>query len=97
MELGALKQSIFNVFGWASVSLGLWTLIMINSWIIIGYDAPLTSNSSTIIILTFIFGILAAIPKSSRSLGKWGIFLGCYLVLFMIVIFLVGWSITPFP
>ncbi|KPN96062.1 hypothetical protein [Lysinibacillus sp. ZYM-1] len=95
MELGALKQSIFNVFGWASVSLGLWTLIMINSWIIVGYDAPFTSRN--FIILIFIFGIIATISKSSRSLGMWGIFLGCYLVLFMIVIFFVGWFIIPFP
>ncbi|WP_155591828.1 hypothetical protein [Lysinibacillus cavernae] len=97
MELGALNKFIFNVFGWASVSLGLWTLIIINSWIIIGYDAPLTISFKTVIILIFIFGILAAIPKSSRALGKWGIFLSCYLVIFMIVIFMVGWSITPFP
>lgn len=96
MELGALtKQSIFNVFGWASVSLGLWTLIMINSWIIIGYHTPFASQN--FIILTFIFGILAILSKSSRSLGKWGIFLGCYLVVFMTVIFMVGWAITPFP
>jgi len=95
MELGALKQSIFNVFGWASVSLGLWTLIMINSWIIVGYGAPFTSKN--FIILIFIFGIIATISKSSRSLGMWGIYLGCYLVLFMIVIFFVGWFINPFP
>ena len=95
MELGALKQSIFNVFGWASVSLGLWTLIMINSWIIVGYGAPFTSKN--FIILIFIFGIIATISKSSRSLGMWGIYLGCYLVLFMIVIFFVGWFIIPFP
>ena len=95
MELGALKQSIFNVFGWASISLGLWTLIMINSWIIVSYDAPFTSRN--FIILIFIFGIIATISKSSRSLGMWGIFLGCYLVLFMIVIFFVGWFIIPFP
>lgn len=78
MELGALKQSIFSLFGWASVGLGLWILIMINSWIIIGYGAPFISGSTIFIILTFAFGILAIISKSSRSLGILGIFLGCF-------------------
>ncbi|MCR8853608.1 hypothetical protein [Lysinibacillus fusiformis] len=95
MELGALKKIIFNVFGWASVSTGLWTLIMVNSWIIVGYGAPFTSKN--FITLTIVFGFIAILSRPSRSLGKWGLFIGGYLILFMIVLFFVGWSITPFP
>lgn len=97
MELGTLKTSIFHWSGWVSVIVGLFALGIINFSLLSGYDTPFSDRLSLFIFLSFAFGVVACFRRASRSLGLWGIFLAIFLLLFMGVIFFLGWVIIPFP
>jgi len=98
MELGTLKNTILQGFGWVSVVMGLIALALINISLLSGYDGLLTNLfSSSWIAIAVVFGIISLINKKSRSLGFWGLGLSIYLGLFVAVIFVLGWTIVPFP
>ena len=97
MELGSLKNKFFQYAGWISVILGLITLIIFNVALLSNFDSPFMNLYSLFISGCLLFAILACFNKHSRSLGKWGLFLGLYLILFIATIFFLGWMINPFP
>ena len=97
MELGTLKVRIFHWAGWASVIIGLFALAIVNISILSGYDTPFSDRLSLFIFLSLLFGALACVRRVSRTLGLWGIFLAVFLMLFMGVMFILGWTIVPFP
>lgn len=97
MELGTLKHSIFHWFGWASVTLSLWMLLMANIWILTSYETMFNNVSPMILLVAFVMGTIALLRKTSRSLGIWGISLTVYLFLFLAGTFVIGWMINPFP
>lgn len=97
MELGTIKQKFFLSVGWLSVVIGLASLAIINIFLLWGYDLPIVNNITFWLLITLILGILAAINKNSRSLGLWGVGLGIYLGFFIVVMFILGWTVSPFP
>jgi hypothetical protein len=97
MELGTIKQQIFQWIGWLSIVTGLISIAVINIYLLWGLNVPLGNNLSLWLWVTFILGIIAIFNKKSRSLGLWGIGLGLYLGLFYMVMFILGWMINPFP
>ncbi|MEG0472403.1 MAG: hypothetical protein RR588_08725 [Solibacillus sp.] len=97
MELGKLSKSIFFVIGGMSVLSGIFALILINIAILTGFSAIANDFFFTLIWITFMFAVITVFPKSSRSIGTRGLFLGSYLVVFIMITFLLGWMITPFP
>lgn len=97
MELGTLKIRIFQWAGWLSVIVGLFALAMLNISLLSGYDTPFNDRFSLFIVLSILFGTLACFRRTSRTLGLWGIALAIFLILFMGVMFFLGWAIVPFP
>ena len=97
MELGSLKTSMFHWAGWVGVTVGLFALAIVNISILSGYDTPFSDRLSLFIFLALLFGALACIRKSSRILGIWSILLALFLIIFMGIIFFLGWVIVPFP
>ncbi len=97
MEFGTLKISIFHWAGWASVVIALFALAIVNLSLLSGYDTPFSDRLSMFILLSMVFGGVASFRRSSRPLGLWGISLALFLVLFMGVMFILGWVIVPFP
>lgn len=97
MELGTLKVRIFHWAGWVSVTVGLFALAIVNISILSGYDTPFSDRLSLFIFLSLLFGAFACLRRASRTLGLWGIFLAFFLMLFMGVMFILGWTIVPFP
>lgn len=97
MELGTIKQRIFPSIGWLSIVTGLISLAVLNIFLLWGYNAPLGNNISLWFLITVILGIVSIFNENSRSLGLWGLGLGLYLGLFVAVIFILGWTIHPFP
>ncbi|MFC7686360.1 hypothetical protein [Ureibacillus sp. GCM10028918] len=97
MELGTIKNTILQACGWLSVVMGLISLALINLSVLSGYDGGLANSYSSWILLAVVFGIISSLNKKSRSLGLWGLGLSIYLGLFVAVIFVLGWTIVPFP
>lgn len=97
MELETLKQDIFRWAGWISIVLGLLVLAVFNISLLSGYDLLIAGDLSAVVILGFLLGIFAAVPKHSRQLGLWGMMLSLYIGFFTVVIFFLGWTIAPFP
>jgi len=97
MELETLKQDIFRWAGWISIVMGLLVLAVINISLLSGYDLLITGDLSAIVIVGFLLGTFAAVPKHSRQLGLWGVLLSLYTGFFTVVIFFLGWTISPFP
>lgn len=97
MELETLKQDIFRWGGWISIVLGLLVLAVFNISLLSGYDLLIAGDLSAVVILGFLLGIFAAVPKHSRQLGLWGMMLSLYIGFFTVVIFFLGWTIAPFP
>ncbi|KGR85066.1 hypothetical protein [Lysinibacillus odysseyi] len=97
MELDTLKIRVFHWAGWISVIIGLFALAILNITLLSGYDTPFSDRLSLFIFLSLLFGAIACLQRMSRTLGLWGIFLAFFLILFMGVMFLLGWFIIPFP
>ncbi len=98
MELGTIKNTILQSCGWMSVMMGLIALALINISLLSGYEGSLTNLfSSSWVIIALVFGIISIFNKKSRSLGLWGLGLCIYLAFFVAVIFVLGWTIVPFP
>lgn len=97
MELGTIKQSVFQWIGWLSVVTGLISLAILNIFLLWEYDIPIVSNIFNWILITFILGVISIFNKNSRSLGLWGIWIGIYMGFFVAVMFVLSWTISPFP
>lgn len=97
MELGTIKSTILKTCGWLSVIMGLISLALINLSLLSGYDVPLANTFSSWVLLAVVFGFVSLFNKKSRSLGFWGLGLSIYIGLFVAVIFVLGWTIVPFP
>ena len=97
MEFSSIKNKLFQYAGWSSVILGLIPLAIFNVSLLSNFDAPFSDQYSLFILGCFLFAIISCFNKHSRSLGKWGLFLGFYLTLFIFTIFFLGWLIVPFP
>lgn len=97
MELGTIKQTVFLWIGWLSIVTGLISFVVLNIFLLWGYNAPAGNNISFCFLITVILGIVSILNKNSRSLGLWGLGLGLYLGLFVVVMFILGWTINPFP
>ncbi|WP_077210630.1 hypothetical protein [Bacillus dakarensis] len=97
MELGTLKHKVFIWTGWLSVCTALISFAVLNIFLLWGYNVPIGNNISFWVLLTLIFGGVAVFNKKSRSLGLWGLGLSIYLGFFMAVMFILGWTISPFP
>ncbi|KGR76350.1 hypothetical protein [Ureibacillus sinduriensis] len=97
MELGTIKNTVLHICGWLSVVMGLIFLADINLSLLSGYDGALSNIFSSWIMLSVVLGVISTFNKKSRSLGLWGLGLSIYLGLFMAVIFILGWTIVPFP
>lgn len=97
MELGKIKQKVFLSIGWLSVILGLISLAILNIFLLWGYNTMFANNIFFWTLITLIFGTISAINKKSRSLGLWGLGLGVFLGLFVVVMFVLGWTVSPFP
>lgn len=97
MELGTLKIRIFHWAGWVSVVVGLFALAMVNISLLSGYDTPFSDQLSLFILLSLLCGAAACFRQASRTLGLWGIFLAVFLIIFMGIMFILGWAIVPFP
>jgi hypothetical protein len=97
MELGKIKQNVFQWIGWLSVVTGLISLAILNIFLLWEYDIPIVSNIFNWILITFILGVISIFNKNSRSLGLWGIWIGIYMGFFVAVMFVLSWTISPFP
>ncbi|WP_071393343.1 hypothetical protein [Bacillus tuaregi] len=97
MELGPMKQRIFLSIGWLSVIMGLVSLVTLNIFLLWNYDIPIVGDIFFWISLTLISGVVSIFNKNSRSLGLWGLGIGVYLGAFVVVMFVLGWAVTPFP
>ena len=97
MELGKLSKLLFSVIGGMSVLSGIVALILINIAVLTGINVIMDDLYFSLMWMTFMLGILAVFPKTSRSLGVRGLLLGIYLFVFIGVTFIVGWWIYPFP
>lgn len=97
MELGTIKQRVFLWVGWLSIISGLISFTVLNIFLLWGYNVPFGNNISLWFLITIIPGIVSTINRNSRSLGLWGLGLGLYMGLFVVVMFFLGWTINPFP
>jgi len=97
MELATVKQRVFLWMGWLSIITGLITLVFLNISLLWGLNVPIGSNIPLWLCITLAFGIISTTNKNSRSLGLWGLSLGIYLGFFLIVMFMLSWTINPFP
>lgn len=97
MELGTIKQRVFQWIGWLSIVTGLISLAVLNIFLLWGFHVPIGDNISVWFLVTVILGLISTFNKSSRRLGWWGLGLGLYLGLFLVVMFVLGWAIHPFP
>ena len=97
MELGKLSKLFFSVIGGMSVLSGILALILINIAVLTGINVIMDDLYFSLMWMTFMLGIIAVFPKSSRSFGVRGLLLGIYLFVFIGVTFIVGWWIYPFP
>ena len=97
MELGKIRSTLFKTCGWLSVVMGLISLALINLTLLSGYDVSIANTFSSWALLAVVFGFASIFSKKSRSLGFWGLGLSIYVGLFVFVIFVLGWTIVPFP
>lgn len=97
MELETIKQKLFLAIGWLSVVIGLISLAILNIFLLWGYDIPIAKGIIYGVLFTPILGGVSAINKKSRPLGLWGVGLGIYMGLFIVVIFFLAWIVYPFP
>lgn len=97
MELVTVKERVFLWIGWLSVVTGLVSFTILNIFLLWGYNIPIGNNISFWFLITMILGVISTMKKNSRSLGLWGLGLGLYLGLFIVVMFILGWAINPFP
>lgn len=97
MELGKLSKLFFTILGLISILSGILALILINIAVLTGINIIMNGDFFNLIWITFMLGIIAVFPKSSRSFGKRGLLLGIYLFVFISVTFIIGWWIYPFP
>lgn len=99
MELGKINrfETPLKICGWISIFSGLIILFIFNIGILTNYETALDDFYSLFIFFSFVFGFTALFSKRSRSLGFWGLSIGLFLILFVAVIFILGWVIVPFP
>lgn len=98
MELGKLKQSKFPaITGWISIFSGLFILLLFNINMLTNYSMVLLDYFIIFIGIGFIFAWPAIFSKNTRFLGLWGLGLSLFLLIFIFVIFILGWMIVPFP
>lgn len=97
MELGTIKSTIIQGLGWMSVVMGLISLAIINLSMLSGYNLPIGNKFSSWVLISLVFGIISLLNKKSRSLGLWGLGISIFIGLFVFTIFVLGWTIVPFP
>lgn len=97
MELETVKQKVFLWIGWLSVVIGLVSLAILNIFLLWGYDIPVANMILYSILLTPILGVISAVNKKSRPLGLWGLGIAIYMGVYIVVIFFLGWIVSPFP
>lgn len=99
MELDKINrfETPLKICGWISVIIGLIMLFTFNIGLLTNYETPLDDYYSLVISLSFLFGFIALFSKRSRSLGIWGLGIGVFILLFLVIFFFLGWMIVPFP
>lgn len=98
MELGNVKQIKFPaIAGWISILSGLFILLLFNIDMLTNYSMVLLDYFIIFIGIGFIFAWPAIFSKSTRFLGFWGLGISVFLLLFIFVISILGWMISPFP
>ncbi len=98
MELGNVKQAKFPaIAGWISIGSGLFILLLFNINILTNYSMVILDYFILFIGMGFIFAWPAIFSKNVRFLGLWGLGISIFLLLFIFVISILGWMISPFP
>lgn len=97
MELGALKNTLIQGMGWLSVVIGLVSLAILNISLLSGYNLQIENKFSSWVFFSAILGVISLINKKSRTLGLWGLGISIFIGVFVMTIFVLGWTIVPFP
>jgi len=92
-----MKQRIYQSIGWLSIVTGLISLVFLNLFLLSGYNVSMGGYFYLWILIPVVFGIFSSFHKRSRPLGLWGLGLGLYLLFFVVVMFMLGWIVAPFP
>ena len=97
MELGSLKGKLIQGMGWLSVVIGLVSLAILNISLLSGYNLQIENKFSSWVFISSVLGVISLINKKSRSLGLWGLGISIFIGVFIMTIFVLGWTIVPFP
>lgn len=97
MELGSLKSTLIQGMGWLSVVIGLVCLAILNISFLSGYNLQIENKFSSWVFISSVLGVISLINKKSRSLGLWGLGISIFIGVFVMTIFVLGWTIVPFP
>ena len=97
MELGSLKSTLIQGMGWLSVVIGLVCLAILNISLLSGYNLQIENKFSLWVFISSVLGVISLINKKSRSLGLWGLGISIFIGVFVMTIFVLGWTIVPFP
>ena len=97
MELGSIKSTLIQGVGWLSVVIGLVCLAILNISLLSGYNLQIENKFSSWVFISSVLGVISLINKKSRSLGLWGLGISIFIGVFVMTIFVLGWTIVPFP
>ncbi|WP_019156768.1 hypothetical protein [Robertmurraya massiliosenegalensis] len=99
MELVSLRRfgAIFRILGWISIFTGLFTLFLINMEFLTDGAIGFGHFFSLLTTITIVASVFSLFSKTSAALGKWGISLGLFNLIFIGAIFLLSWMVNPFP